>query len=151
MLPRCPWLLPLVLACGCAAPRYRVTPPAAGWQRVGTPGDSVAFSHPAGGTMAAHATCQDAEDVPLDVLTNHLLFGVEQRRERSRVPTTVSGRGALRTRLTGTLDGVPVGLDLVVLKKDGCTYDLLLIAAPGTIAARQPEFERFVAGFSGGP
>jgi len=142
------WLIPLGLACGCAAPRYRVAEPPAAWQRIGSTGDSLAFHHPAGGVIAANATCDDREDVPLDVLTNHLLFGIEQRRERPRTPLTVDGRGALRTRLSGTLDGVPVALDLVVLKKDGCVYDLLLVAGPAQVAAREPEFERFVAGFS---
>ena len=149
-LPRHP-LLGLLLAGACSgAPPYRVVSPSASWQRLPDAGDRVAFHHDGGGTIAANATCDKADDVPLDVLTNHLLFGIDDRREQTRTPITIDGRAALRTRLDGKLDGVPVALELVVLKKDGCTYDLLLIASPGAFAQREPEFTRFVAGFSQG-
>ena len=122
------WLLAL-LAAGCTAPRPTVIHPVAG------------------GTIASHASCADADDVPLDVLTNHLLFGLEHKQERSRRPLTLDGRAALRTRLEATLDGVPLALDVVVMRKDGCTHDLMLIAPRGDLARLEPEFERFVARF----
>jgi hypothetical protein len=121
-------LLVLLLA-GCATPRPIVLHPVED------------------GTIASHASCADADDVPLDVLTNHLLFGLEHKQERSRRPLTLDGRAALRTRLEATLDGVPVALDLVVLRKDGCTHDLMLIAPPDRLSRLEPAFERFVARF----
>jgi hypothetical protein len=145
-------LLGLMLATACGgAPSYLVVSPSASWQRLPDAGDRVAFHHTDGGTLAVNATCDKADDVPLHVLTNHLLFGIDDRREQTRTPITVDGRAALRTRLEGRLDGVQVELELVVLKKDGCTYDLLLIARPGSFALREPEFARFVAGFSQRP
>ena len=132
----------------CAAPGYHVEAPSPAWTRLAPDGQRIAFHHADGGTIAANVTCDKSDDVPLDVLTNHLLFGIEERREEARVPLTVDGRGALQTRLGGKLDGVTVALELVVLKKDGCTYDLLLIAKPSTVGAREPEFRRFVTSFS---
>ena len=38
-------------------------------------------------------------------------------------------------------------LDVIVLKKSGCSVDLQLVAAPGMIEARRPDFEAFVRGF----
>jgi hypothetical protein len=132
--------------------RYQVAPLPAGWQAVRSDAELRAFHHVEGGTIAAHGSCGDGDDVSLQVLTNHLLFGIEDRHEQSRVPLVVDGRAALRTRLDGTLDGVRVAMDLVVIKKNGCTYDLLLIAPPAQWARRQPAFERFIAGFrSAGP
>ena len=133
-----------LLVAGCATAR----PATLGdeWRPVRAGG----FRHADGGTIAANKVCGDADDVPLDVLTNHLLFGVEHKREHARTPLTLAGRAALRTRLDATLDGVAVALDLVVLKKDGCTYDLMLIARPDALARRQPDFDRFVAGFQPG-
>jgi hypothetical protein len=117
------------------------------WQLVHRDDVVLSYHHPQGGTIAAGLSCDDADDVPLDVLINHLLVGVEQRHEQPRVPLVVAGRAALRARLVGTLDGVGVAMDLVVLKKDGCTYDLMLVSAPELYPRRRSDFERFVAAF----
>ena len=44
------------------------------------------------------------------------------------------------------LDGVPVKLELVVMKKDGCTVDLYLVAPRPAFDERRVDFERFVRG-----
>jgi hypothetical protein len=118
------------------------------WRRVQVADGQVAFHHDQGGTILAHATCEARGDASLDVLTNHLLFGIEEPRERSRTPLSLDGRRALRTRVDGALDGVPIALDLVVLKKDSCTFDLELASSPEVFARRQADFERFFFGFS---
>lgn len=121
------------------------------WKRIGLRGPDLVFRHPDGGTIATNAQCPCRDDVPLHVLTNHLLFGVEAQKEHARVPLTLDGRGALRTQLGGELDGVPIEMDLVVLKKDGCSYDLQLVAGPRQIDARRPDFEALVRGFTTSP
>lgn len=127
---------------------YRVgdLPPA--WQRAAVGDLDLVFRHREGGTVAANATCPYREDAPLSVLTNHLLFGIEAQKEQGRIPITLDGRAGLRTHLTGELDGVAIEMSLVVLKKDGCAYDLQLIAGPRIFASRLPDFERFLAGFT---
>ena len=126
---------------------YRVGPLPEAWHRLTLAGGDVAFRHDSGGSVLAEGLCGSAKDTPLDVLTNQALFGIEAKQERSRVPITLDGRAALDTHLVGTLDGVPIELELVVLKKDGCTYDLQLAAGPDTFAARTGDFHSFVAGF----
>src|SRR5262245_1383058 len=133
-------LVPFAL--GCATARlegdtffgahatYRLGRLSSEWQRHRAHGADLAFVNPSGGTIFVNSTCADIKDLSLDVLTNQALFGVEQQRELRREVFTLDGRAALRTRLTGTLDGVPVAMELVVLKKDGCTYDFGLIASP---------------------
>jgi hypothetical protein len=100
-----------------------------------------------GGTIDAHANCHDADDAPLDVLTNHLLFWLEHKEERSHVRFTLAGRAAMRTRLDAVVDGVRVALDVVVLSKNHCVYDLVLIAAPEKWAQLKPDFDQFVGKF----
>lgn len=141
-------VLALALAAsGCAAqPRARSGTLPAGWERVRDRGDSVAYHHAGGGTIVSARSCGDADDVPLDVLTNHLLLGIEGRRELGRQALVLDGRAALRTRLDATLDGVPVALDVVVLKKDGCTVDLYLVAPRAAYADRRADFDRFAFG-----
>src|SRR3954468_884552 len=117
------------------------------WRRREVPGANLTFVSDSGGTIFVNATCTDIKDLSLDVLTNQELFGVEQQREVRREVLTLDGRAALRTRLTGTLDGVPVAMELVVLKKDGCTYDFGLIASQDVFAARGADFSILVSGF----
>ena len=142
-----PLALALALAASCAAqPRARVGTLPADWQRIRDDGGSIAFHHARGGTIVSATSCGDGDDVPLDVLTHHLLLGIEGRHERARQELVLDGRAALRTRIDATIDGVAVALDLVVLKKDGCTIDLYLVAPPLAYDERRADFDRFVAG-----
>jgi hypothetical protein len=135
--------------CACASsngtPQFRVglLPPS--WREVETKGD-LAFRSPEGGTIYANMECEKTEDAPLDVLANHLLFGVDVKHE-DRQEITLAGRKALRNRIEGEVDGVPVRLDTVVLMKNGCTYDLGLVAGPGDLSDQEAAFDRFIAGF----
>jgi hypothetical protein len=127
---------------------YRVGELPTEWVRTRSEGGDFAYAHADGGTIYADHACQgDIRDLPLHVLTNQMLFDVKITSE-SREPITLAGRKALRTRISGELDGVPIELDLVVLKKDGCTYDMVLIAGPATFADREQDFERFLRGFA---
>jgi hypothetical protein len=126
---------------------YRVGPLGPSWRHVNVSGGNLVFHHERGGSIYANATCKGINDVTLDVLTNQALFDVEQKRESSRERFSLDGRAALRTRLSGSVDGVPVELDLVVVKKDNCVYDLQLVAGPRVFAAREPDFQSFVDGF----
>ncbi len=117
------------------------------WKRIHEQG-AVTFSNRDGGAISVDAFCERTDDVPLDVLTNHLLIGIGQRTERRRQGIVLDGRAALRTELDVFLDGVPLVLDLVVLKKNDCVYDLELIADRRIFAARLDAFNSFVASFA---
>lgn len=130
---------------------YRVGALPAAWTPFHRRGAEVAFRKSSGGTITARAYCPSSEDVPLDVLTNHLLFGFESQVVLGRMELTLDGRQALRTQLRAALDGVPIEMDLIVLKKDGCTYDLQLLGAAGQLVRYRPDFEAFVRGFTTTP
>jgi hypothetical protein len=126
---------------------YRVGLLGPSWHRFDLSGGNLAFHHEQGGSIYANATCKGINDVPLDVLTNQALFDVERKHELGRERFTLDGRVALRTRLTGSVDGVEVELELVVMKKDNCVYDLQLVAGGQIFAEREADFGRFVDGF----
>jgi hypothetical protein len=116
------------------------------WKRSHVAGTTIAEHHAEGGTIVASIACDAVdEDAPLDVLVNHLLLQLDGVTQQRRTPMTLAGRAALRVRLMVKLDGVPVGLDLVVFKKDGCVVDAQLAAEERTLPARVPDFERFLA------
>lgn len=128
---------------------YRVAAPdASAWQPVSFSDNDVAWSARRSGHMLAmNAVCKGQEDAPLDVLTRHLLFGFTEKERLERLEVSLDGRQALRTTWRASLDGVPVEMELVVLKKDGCVHDLTYVSPPGERGAHQAEFEALVRGF----
>jgi hypothetical protein len=156
-------LAPLLLAAGCAHSHwneqskelcrgevcYRVGKLSEGWQIAHKEHSAIGFYHAGiGAVIGADATCRDdAEAAPLSALTNRLLGGYTERKIDAQETVPLAGREALRTRLTAKLDGVPMALDLLVLKRNGCVFDLSYAAPPDRYRAGLPDFERFVGGF----
>lgn len=118
------------------------------WHRVFVEGNDLAFSETdTGRAISINSTCEGHDDPPLPVLTRHLLMGFTEREELSQQTIPIDGREALRSRHTARLDGVPVELELLVLKKDGCVFDFTYVAPPGQAEARMPDFDALLAGF----
>jgi len=128
---------------------FRVPPPPASWERLNVPGSALAFhdreNH---AVIAVGARCGKDNDVPLRALTAHLFLQFTDREIESQQVIPFDGREAIRTVLDAKLDGVPQKFNVWVLKKDGCVYDLQLIAPPEHYAVAAPPFEQFVRGFS---
>jgi hypothetical protein len=130
--------------------RFKTGPVPSGWHAIEADGTLLAFRDDAApATIAVNGRCGiDGDDVPLASLTQHLFLQFTDREQKSQQELLLDGRAALRTELTGKLDGVPKSFLVYVLKKDGCVYDFWRIAeATGGDAA---PFEAFVRGFSTG-
>jgi hypothetical protein len=153
-----------MLGCGAAAAfdgrsyraegvSFHVGEAPASWQRsTRVEGPLVAYEDPAHhGVVSVYARCgRDGDDVPLTALTQHLLIGFTEREIAKQEVEPFDGREALHTVASGKLDGVAVGLDMFVLKKDGCVYDLVYAAPPASIDGGMAGFESFARGFGSG-
>jgi hypothetical protein len=158
-------LFPLVLvlsltACGAAdawdgrvfhagRASFRTGPIATSWQRVDVHGAMLAFRDAeSGGSVHVYGRCgQDADDVPLTALTNHLLIGFTEREVKEQRVLPMDGREAMHTVVLGKLDGVRMQMSIYVLKKDGCVYDLVWVAPPERFDGGASRFDEFAAGF----
>ncbi len=129
---------------------FRVGDVPGSWRSIDTDGALLAFrDDEAEATIAVNGRCgKDGDDVPLPALTHHLFIYFTDRELVSEQPLELDGRAALRTELTARLDGVPKHFTVYVLKKDGCVYDFLYIAALASPHSAQDQFERFVRGFA---
>ncbi|PTL84776.1 hypothetical protein DAT35_06860 [Vitiosangium sp. GDMCC 1.1324] len=128
--------------------RYRVgaLPPV--WERVKLSNNDLAwYTEDTGHALSVNATCQERKDAPLDVLTRHLLIGFTERQEVAHQTVVLDEREALRSHYQAKLDGVPVELLLLVMKKDGCVYDFTYVAPLGRFEDRVADFESLVGGF----
>ena len=128
--------------------RYRVAVPDPRFQRVEVGDNDLAFFNPELGTIAINSTCSEYEDVPERALMNHLLFGTREQVFRTDEVVTLVGRGALHEVVDLELDGVPLTLEVYLLKKDGCIYDLTRTSSREAFATGRPAFEAFVRGFA---
>ncbi|HEY0882974.1 MAG TPA: hypothetical protein VGD87_15640, partial [Archangium sp.] len=109
--------------------------------------NDLAWLGPNGHVLAMNATCTGHEDPPLEVLTNHLVIGFTDRQWGEKKKVMIDGREALRSQVTAKLDGVPVSLELVVLKKNGCVHDFTYISPQGREGEQRAAFEQLVANF----
>jgi hypothetical protein len=130
--------------------RYRLAAPASPvWRSLRLADNDLAWvARDNGELLAANATCEDHGDPSLEVLTNHLLIGFEARELDDQRPFTLDGREALRSRYRARMDGVPVALEVVVLKKNGCVHDFTFVAPLGLQAVHSADFEALVASFA---
>jgi len=128
---------------------YKVGALPDGWRLVHQEGAAVGFfSEAVGGVIEANATCRDdADAAPLKALTRQLLIGYTERAIEKQEVVPLDAREALRTRVNAKLDGVPMTLELYVMKRDGCIFDLSYAAPPDKFGRGSAAFTEFVDGF----
>lgn len=127
---------------------FQVGPIPPAWRSIDADGALLAFRDDrAEATVALNGRCGlDGDDVPLEALTHHLFLHFTDLTLLKQERFELAGRAALRSELTGSLDGVRMHYLVVVLKKNGCVYDFMLVNADGK-PSNQEAFEHFVAGF----
>jgi hypothetical protein len=121
-----------------------------GWKRMDVSSKAVSFYNRSyGSSISTDAFCgRSFDDRPLDALAGELSSALSDDRETKWTEDMMmDGRGALRVFVTGTLDGVPVNMDIVVVKKDGCSFDFVAVAPPGAPEDVTRDFEGFFRGF----
>jgi hypothetical protein len=107
------------------------------------------FNTRVGGVIQTNTACRDdADAAPLTALTNRLLIGYTERRDLSSELVDLDGREALHSVIEAKLDGVPVTLDLYVMKRDGCIFDLSFAAPVARSSEGKVDFDRFIRGFA---
>jgi hypothetical protein len=124
---------------------YRVGRLGAPWERVRMADNDLSFHREGAGSISVTATCEGYDDVPAEALLNHLLFGTTNRTYVLDEDVTLDGRGARHALVDAELDGVPVRIEVYVVVRGGCVFDLSYVS--GRDAHVRAEFSRFVAGF----
>lgn len=124
---------------------YRVGRLPASFARVRVKGNDLAFYEPKRGTIAVNATCQGYDDVPPVALLNQLLFGTTERHYLVDEQVTLDGRGAQHCVVDAELDGVPLRMEVYLLTRAGCVFDLSYLS--DRRAEGHEQFTRFVQAF----
>ena len=125
--------LPIISACALfgggeeslhRAKNYRITPPK-DWHSKETHSESdQAFQLPSGNVATITSSCKRRTDLPLEILTKHLLLGARNVIVEKKERYLVSGSEGLRTSVKAKLEGVPFNLELFVLPKNSFVFYL---------------------------
>lgn len=129
---------------------YQVGELPSDWERILKGNAMIAFRNAANGSsIATDAFCDQAyDDSSLNMLTRHLFAGLQELKVLKEEPFDMDGRGALRTLFSASLDGVPVKVDAVVIKKNWCLFDFYLVSSPQKYEQAVGAFETFYRGFA---
>lgn len=128
---------------------YRVGVLPEGWRQKDFKARAISFYNEAyKSSINTDAFCAKSfADRPLDTLAGELAAVLSDRTTLTTEEFMLDGRGALRLLVTGTMDGVAVNMDIVVVKKDGCNFDLVAVMPPDAPDAVTSDFETFFNGF----
>jgi hypothetical protein len=125
--------------------RYQIRLPAAPWTSFSLDGVALSFRQPAlQAAMALNAECSSSEPGELPWVARHLFFGLREKQVQRREQVSLHGAQGVLTRLVADLDGVPVEVEGVTLRRGGCLYDFMYVAPPATFARGRSDFQTFV-------
>ena len=130
--------------------RYRVGALAPEWKRSASRAKVASFYHAQlQSTIYSDAFCgAQFEDAKPAELLSQLESGLEGKSQLKRSTIQLSGREALQSAFLGKLDGAEVSTQAIVLKRDRCLFDFVLISQPSFFSAAQADFQAFIAGFA---
>jgi hypothetical protein len=128
---------------------YRVGTLPNGWQRMKSRARTISFYNEGyKSSITTDAFCgKSFSDRPLDTLAGELTSVLSDRTTVSTKDMTLSDRGAKRFLVVGKMDGVPLQMDIVVVKKNACNFDFVAVMSPDAPIEVKSDFENFFNGF----
>lgn len=152
------WALSSALGCGRVTleqgvfrddkVHYRLAEPPAPWREVRLETADAAWLHDGwGASLLVNSHCEGVQDAPLGSLANELLIGFTERNVLREERLELSRREALEREVSARLDGVPRRLVVLVVKKDGCVYDVVFSSPPANFESAREGYEVLRAGF----
>ena len=88
--------------------------------------DALYLHQKTGAILSIHSLCYRYEDANLNSLMNSLLSPISKPELIHEEERTIINRGALYRKVSGKMDGVPVEIAAVVLRKNHCLFDVFL-------------------------
>jgi hypothetical protein len=100
-----------------------------------------------GNVISFLSDCKDPSDPPLDNIVAGVVAGVSDLKIESREVVEVQGREGRRVLASGSVDGVPSAIDLLVFKRNYCIFILTYAGVKSSFAENREEFTKFLQGF----
>jgi hypothetical protein len=100
-----------------------------------------------GNSISFRTACNDPVESEIDSIQHVIQDGLDSATVESSVKTMYNGREALQSVIQGKLDGVSTKLEVMIFKKNRCTYTLTYVALPQNFKKDQSVFEIFLKKF----
>jgi hypothetical protein len=94
---------------------------------------------------ACRESREDAKPEELEEFSKLLFLGMTDIVHREERAARVADLPALETTVEGRLNGEPMKLKAIVLRKEDCIYDLMYVARPDRFPEHVEDFTRFVS------
>ena len=100
-----------------------------------------------GSSISYKSTCGDALDLPLEGVQQSMLYGIDNIKVIKSIRMTYNEREALNSVVDGKVDGVDTKMEIMILKKNRCTYMISYVAIRKSYESDQPAFQNFLKSF----
>jgi len=109
--------------------------------------DHLWLSHRTGNSISYLSDCGATQEPTLEQLESEALSSLSELKVLNTQKIQYNHREALKTMVEGRVDGVPVKMNLVTLKKNNCNYTLVYGAVSKNFETEISHFEKFVGSF----
>jgi hypothetical protein len=100
-----------------------------------------------GNTISILSECGDPTDPSLEQIHTGIISEIEKSQVLEKHHIDYNARDAIHSVVDGQVDGVQTRFELVVFKKNNCTYVLTYAAVATSFGDNQRDFADFVKGF----
>ena len=133
---------------GTKSKDYTYSEPRKPFQKLDQDPADVAWQSPeSGNTIAVLSECSETRDPSLTSLEGETIQALNKYQVTKTVNFQYQGRDALRSSVEGSLDGIPVSMDVLTFKKNSCNYTLTYVGRTQGFEKDRPQFEEFLKGF----
>jgi len=100
-----------------------------------------------GNTIAVLSECSESRDPSLTSLEGETIQALTNYQVAKTQELTYQARAARRTLAEGSLDGIPVMMDILTFKKNSCAYTLTYMGRASGFEKERSAFDNFLKGF----
>lgn len=124
------------------------TPPSQPFTDVSLKNADRSWQNPSTGTTLSYLSiCNDTSDPSVESIRDTTLHGLENSKIEKEELIPYNAREALKSDISGQLDGVKVRVKLLIFKKNFCNYTISMVAIQNKMSTDSEVFENFIKGF----
>tara|TARA_B100000749_G_scaffold280894_2_gene280534 strand:+ start:29626 stop:30075 length:450 start_codon:yes stop_codon:yes gene_type:complete len=130
------------------ASNIQFSPPSTPYIRIDLDELDNTWKNPSNGnTISFLSNCNDPSDPSLKGIRTEIIARIENSKIENESYFNYNNRGALRSQITGRVEGVSTQFDVVILKKNSCIYIINYVGSEKSYQVDLETFNNFIEGF----